>query len=125
MKILVVDDNTSFLMLFQLFAEETSQFEFIYSMSGREALEILEKEGEESVSMVVCDVRMPAMSGIEVSQIVHEIYPKIPIILITGLELEYFSKEDLLYSQKILSKDIGCEGILEEIKLIFYKNQMT
>jgi len=38
------------------------------------------------------------------------------------LELDYFSKNDLITPTKLISKDIGCEGILEEIKLFFEKN---
>ena len=62
---------------------------------------------------------MPTLSGIDLSRIVKEKYPKIPIMLITGWELSYFSEEDLMFSTKSLSKDIGCEGILKEIKVFF------
>lgn len=119
-KILIVDDNSTFLMLFQLYAENNAQFEFVYGKSGEEALNILEKE--ENFALLVSDVRMPLMSGIELSQIVKKKYPKIPIILITGWELSYFSENDLIYSTKLLSKDIGIDGIIEEIKIFLHVN---
>jgi len=121
MKILIVDDNSSFLMLFQVYARDVTHFEFIYKTSGEEALKFIEKAKGE-ISLLVTDIRMPEMSGIELSQIVNDKYPHIPIILITGLELDYFSKNDLITPTKLLSKDIGCEGILKEIKLFFEKN---
>ena len=120
MKILIVDDNSTFLMLFQLYAENIAQFEFVYGKSGEEALNILEKEG--NIVLLVSDVRMPIMSGIELSQIVNNRYPKIHIILITGWELSYFSENDLISSTKLLSKDIGIDGIIEEIKLFLRVN---
>lgn len=121
MKILIVDDNSTFLMLFQIYAKDITHLEFIYKTSGEEALESIEKANKEEISLLVTDIRMPEMSGIELSQIVNDKYPHIPIILITGLELDYFSKNDLIFSAKLLSKDIGCEGILEEIKLFCEK----
>lgn len=122
MKILIIDDNPTFLMLFQLYAENNAQFEFVYGKSGEEALNILENEKEGNIVLLVSDVRMPLMSGIELSQIVNNRYPKIPIILITGWELSYFSKNDLISSTKLLSKDIGIDGIIEEIKLFLHVN---
>ena len=122
MKILIVDDNSLFLMLFQVYAEDITHFEFIYKNSGKEALESIEKANKEEISLLVSDIRMPEMSGIELSQIVNDKYPHIPTILITGMELDYFQKNDLISSAKLLSKDIGVEGILEEIKLFFEKN---
>ena len=122
MKILIIDDNSTFLMLFQLYTENITQFEFVYAKSGEEALNILEIEKEGDIVLLVSDIRLPLMSGIELSQIVKKRFPKIPIILITGWELNYFSKNDLIPSTKLLSKDIGIDGILEEIKLFLDAN---
>ena len=119
MKVLIVDDNDSFLMLFELYTENYTQYEFLYGKSGEEALKILESEKGRDISLLVTDVRMPTLSGIELSQEVKERYPEIHIMLITGLELSYFSEEDLKSSAKLLNKDIGCEGILKEIKKFF------
>ena len=119
MKVLIVDDNDSFLMLFELYAENYTQYEFIYRRSGEEALKILESEKGKDISLIVTDVRMPTLSGIDFARIAKEKYTKIPIMLITGLELSYFLEDDLLFSSKLLNKDIGCEGILKEITMFF------
>jgi len=102
-------------MLFELYAENYTQYEFLYGKSGEEALKILESEKGKGTSLIVADVRMPTLSGIELSREVKEKYPDIPIMLITGLELSYFSEEDLKSSAKLLNKDIGCDGIIKEI----------
>ena len=119
MKVLILDDNTSFLKLFELYAENYPQLEFLYGESGEEALKVLDSEKERDISLIVTDVRMPTLSGIDLSRIVKEKYPKISIMLMTGWELSYFSEEDLMFSTKLLSKDIGCEGIIKEIQIFF------
>ena len=123
MKVLIVDDNDSFLMLFELYTENYTQYEFLYGKSGEEALKILESKKGRDISLLVSDVRMPTLSGIELSQEVKKRYPEIHIMLITGLELSYFSEEDLKSSAELLNKDIGCEGILKEIKKFFDDGQ--
>ena len=122
MKILIVDDDKSFLKLFQVYTEDNPQFAFFYGESGEEALKILDSEKGRDISLIVSDIRMPTLSGFFLSRIVKEKYPKIPIMLITGMELNYFSEKDLKFITKLLSKDIGFEGILKEIKLFFEKN---
>ena len=118
LKVLIVDDNPAFLELFELYAENYPQYDFFYGKSVKKALKILESEGNEDISLVITDVRMPTTSGIELAQIVKKKYPKISIMIITGLELSLFS-EELKSVKKQLNKDIGCEGILKEIELFF------
>ena len=122
MKVLIVDDNSSFLMLFGVYAENYPQFAFFYGESVEEALKILDSEKGRDISLIVSDIRMPTLSGFFLSRIVKEKYPKIPIMLITGMELNHFSEKELKFITKLLSKEIGIEGILEEIKLFFEKN---
>ncbi len=119
MKVLIVDDNPSFLELFELYAEDYIQFDFIYGKSVKEALKILESETNKDISLIITDVRMPNISGIDFSMIIKEKYPKTSIMIMTGLELSLFSAEELNSVTKLLNKNIGCEGILKEIELFF------
>ncbi len=49
--------------------------------NGQTGLEILEKE---NVCVVICDIKMPGIDGIEVLSRVKELYPSIIVIMITG-----------------------------------------
>ena len=122
MKVLIVDDNPIFLELFELYAEDYTQFDFVYGKSGIEAIKILESEENEDISLLITDVRMPSTSGIDLTRIVKEKYPNVSIIIITGLELSLFTEEELNSVSKLLNKSIGCDGILKEIEL-FFENQ--
>jgi two-component system response regulator AtoC len=78
--ILIADDDE---VSCQLFAEtlEAEGFQVEQATSGDAALSRL---GEESPDLLIIDVRMPGTSGLEVTRIVHEKYPSLPIIVMTA-----------------------------------------
>jgi DNA-binding NtrC family response regulator len=79
-RILIADDDE---VSCQLFAEalEAEGFHVDEVTSGGQALESL---SDESHDLLVIDVRMPGMSGLEVTRRVHEKYPALPIIVMTA-----------------------------------------
>jgi two-component system, NtrC family, response regulator AtoC len=78
--ILIADDDE---VSCQLFAEtlESEGFQVEQITSGDGALSRL---GEETPDLLIIDVRMPGTSGLEVTRIVHEKYPSLPIIVMTA-----------------------------------------
>ena len=48
---------------------------------GRSALKVLEKE---SVQVVFTDIRMPEMDGLELAKKIHERYPEVLTVILTG-----------------------------------------
>jgi two-component system response regulator AtoC len=79
-KILLIDDNESFLELF-LSLPETDRFDIVPLTSAKKAIKILNTE---PVDLVISDVQMPEMSGTELFVRVQDLYPDIPVILITA-----------------------------------------
>ena len=53
----------------------------LFAMSGQEALEILQNE---EVHVIVTDMCMPGMDGLELLKIVRETYPHIVMIVLSG-----------------------------------------
>ena len=53
----------------------------IFALSGKEALEVLEKR---QVQVIVTDMRMPEMNGLELLKIVKEKYPDIIRMVLSG-----------------------------------------
>lgn len=82
--ILIVDDNPnmSSLLVDML---EIFDYESVRAGDGVEALEKLENG---NFSLVITDMRMPNMTGLELLERVKEKYPKIPVVLISGYSLE-------------------------------------
>ena len=56
-------------------------YETLFASSGKEALEILQRE---TVHVIVADVRMPEMSGLELLNIVENEHPNIIRIVLSG-----------------------------------------
>jgi len=113
--IIIVDDNTVFLRLFRLYTEDFPELNFKYFLSAVEALEFLKNSDNENIELIASDIRMPIMSGIELSRIVKINYPHIPVMLFTGLEIDYLTNEDLQTVINVLNKDIGFEAIITQI----------
>src|SRR4030095_12243642 len=79
-RILIADDDE---VSCQLFAEtlESDGFQVDQVTAGDEAIARLHAANHD---LVIIDVRMPGISGLEVTRIVHEKYPDLPIIVMTA-----------------------------------------
>jgi len=85
-KLLVVDDEPHVLETIIDVLEdrdEDGRLEFFSASSGEEALEMLDNHHEE-IDLVLTDQRMPGMSGAQLLQIIHERYPLMGSIVISG-----------------------------------------
>jgi len=80
--ILVVDDEPGV----RLLACQTLQragYAALEAEDGAQAVEVLERYGG-VVALVVSDIRMPKLDGIELEQICRERWPALPVILMSG-----------------------------------------
>lgn len=81
-KFLVVDDEQDVVdQVKELF--EMRDYAVITATSGTKALELVKKE---KPNIIILDIRMPDISGIEVLREVKKNYPKIRVIMLTGVE---------------------------------------
>ena len=87
-KILLVDDEEGIQLLYQEEFQDEG-YEVISAFTGEEALE---KFKSEVPDLVILDIQMPGMNGIEVLRQMKMIAPQLPIILSTAYH-EY--KQDL------------------------------
>lgn len=87
--ILIVDDNPNMSNLLsemlEIFDYESEQAE-----DGLIALERLEKK---KFSLVITDMKMPNMTGMELLGEVKKKYPKMPVVLISGYSVDSMSQE--------------------------------
>ena len=111
--VLVVDDE----MLIRKLLEKVvvrDGYKVVTAANGNEALEVLEKE---KISVIITDVKMPEMTGPELLIEVKERYPAKPVLLMTGLGLE-FTKEEAIASgaDDYITKPFKNVEILQKVR---------
>jgi CheY-like chemotaxis protein len=85
--ILVVDDEPDVETLFrQQFRRDIRSGRFImeFAMSAPEALERAKTIAEPSLNLILSDINMPGMSGLEMLPMVKSARPNLPVIMITA-----------------------------------------
>lgn len=83
--ILVVDDEKDHSLIFQQFFRKQVKeniYRFSFSESGGDALEVLTKSA--SVDLVLSDINMPGMSGLELLEEISERYKNIKVIIVSA-----------------------------------------
>ncbi len=78
--ILIVDDNPNMSSLLSDILE-IFECKSVCASDGEEALKCLESQ---KFDMVITDLRMPKMHGIDLLKTVKEDYPQLPVVVITG-----------------------------------------
>ena len=87
-KILLVDDDQDLLDLYrQILAQMPSQPEILTAANGARAVAMLEAE---PFAMLICDLRMPKMDGLQVLAIVRKKYPQLRTVVLTSVLDEEF-----------------------------------
>jgi CheY-like chemotaxis protein len=109
MPILVVDDEPFFRSAVNTILRNAG-FHTIEARDGLEAYEIVRAIGA-SIELLLTDVQMPRMGGLSLINAVRELCPKMPVLLMTGSQLE-----NLPRSYAVLNKPIGREALLQAVR---------
>ncbi|MDB5279122.1 MAG: hybrid sensor histidine kinase/response regulator [Ferruginibacter sp.] len=109
-KILVADDNATLrdLVCGQL---ESLQMETTSAASGKEALEILTQV---SFDLIVTDLTMPEMNGLELAQCIRTKYPQLPVILLNPVTDEQYKEHGEILGA-VISKPVKPRLLLDAI----------
>ena len=112
--ILIVDDEQSYRQLLSLVFEEQGN-SIRTAMNGRQALELLNAE---PADVIISDVKMPDMDGIEMLRAVRETLPDVGVILMTAFASVETAREAFkLGADDFIQKPFD----VEELKLIVRK----
>jgi two-component system response regulator MprA len=82
-RLLVADDSETVLLMLQR-RLEMAGYEVRTATDGIEALEELERFGDDEPDVILLDAMMPRMSGVEVLQKLRDDGSKIPILMISA-----------------------------------------
>ena len=81
-KILIIEDEAAIRrVLVKILSEENSAYQVTQAQDG---LEGIEKIRDQDFDLVLCDIKMPKMDGVEVLQAAKKIKPETPMVMISG-----------------------------------------
>jgi two-component system, chemotaxis family, chemotaxis protein CheY len=83
-KVLIIDDEADVREVLRLHLESVN-LNVIEAENGEEAIKLM-KSGANllQVGLILCDIRMPKVNGVEAIEYLKENAPSIPIIVVTG-----------------------------------------
>jgi|GEM_PF-746109 len=111
-KILIVEDDESSYDYLQIILSDIG-FETFWSENGIEAIEVVKKR---DIDLILMDINMPELNGVEATKIIKKLNPKIPIIAQTAYAIAG-DKERFLDSgcDDYISKPIKRDLLLSKI----------
>ncbi|MEM1426407.1 MAG: diguanylate cyclase, partial [Cyanobacteria bacterium P01_H01_bin.130] len=114
--ILAVDDTPSNLHLIKRILRRQTQLSLITADGGLEALQILKQQ---SVDLILMDMMMPGMDGVETCQQIRALdtYAHIPIIFMTALDDTSSKVQGLAVAMDYLVKPFDAEEFLARVYL--------
>ncbi|MFH4966100.1 sigma-54 dependent transcriptional regulator [Gaetbulibacter sp. M235] len=81
-KILIVEDEAAIRrVLVKILSEENDTYQVEEAVDGLDGIEKIKKE---DYDLVLCDIKMPKMDGVEVLEAAKKLKPEIPIVMISG-----------------------------------------
>ncbi len=118
MRLLVVDDEEDFLRSIVM-RIELRGIEVHGVNSGKDALEYL-VANPDAIDIVLLDIKMPGMDGIETLRRIKESHPRVEVIVVTGHVSQEFARlgRDLGAFDHLV-KPIRLDTILERIEAAF------
>lgn len=99
-KILIAEDNDSNFVLMSYILKKHYQFE--RAKNGQEAVEMVDKN---QYDIVLMDIKMPIMNGLEATKAIKEKHPDLPILALTANAFD---------SDRQLAMDAGCNDFLSK-----------
>lgn len=99
-KILVAEDNDSNYVLMTYLLKK--DFEYERAKNGKEAVEMVDAN---TCDLVLMDIKMPVMDGLEATKKIKEKHPDLPIVALTANAFD---------SDRAAVEQAGCSGFLSK-----------
>ncbi len=82
--VLIVEDDPMQRQMLSTLLRRKMDYGSCVAENGQEALKLLETEIGKDIKLIIMDLDMPIMGGIETLEIVKQKYPALPVIMLTG-----------------------------------------
>ena len=119
-KILLVDDEEFFVKCLMAYINKIENLRADIAFNGEEALKLVENEVPD---VIVLDLKMPGIDGIEVLRRVKKAYPDVQVIILTAYGSEKDKNDCLrLGAFKFMEKPFKIKELVQSIQCA-YKNK--
>ncbi len=113
--LLVVEDSE---MFYRLVQRAISDVDVLWARTGTEAVDLYR---EKSPNLVLMDILLPDISGIEVIKMIKKLDQNAKIIVVSGIEQDELTKEILSAGAiEFLSKNAGINYLKKRLQSVFY-----
>ncbi len=119
-QVLIVDDEAELLLSIRAGFTHYDDFQIMTAKNGREALDIIENN---KIDLVVTDLRMPEMDGVELLAAMSESFPEIPSIVMTAFGTSAMEQRlQKVGTLNLIEKPLDIDTLEQEIEraLDFY-----
>ena len=123
-KILIIEDEAAIRrVLTKILSEENDSYKVEEAEDG---LQGIEKVKNEDYDLILCDIKMPKMDGVEVLEAVKKIKPEIPMVMISGHgDLETAINTMRLGAFDYISKPPDLNRLLNTVRNALDKKQLV
>ncbi|MCF2132583.1 response regulator, partial [Strepomyces sp. STD 3.1] len=121
-KLLVVDDEQSIVTLLQYNLQQAG-FEVLTAMDGEEGLELANSQ---ELDLIVLDLMLPKMDGIEVCKKLRQQKVMVPILMLTAKDDEFDKVLGLeLGADDYMTKPFSPREVVARVKAILRRTQFA
>jgi CheY-like chemotaxis protein len=110
--VLLVDDEPAALEYMALSLE--SRFRTLTASDGLDALQRVEADAEAEIALVVTDIRMPGMNGLELGERLAELRPDLPVLYVSGYA-ELSLQSGVEDTHRFFAKPFRPEALLDRV----------
>ena len=111
-KILVVDDDPAILRFLSQ-ALENASYSVTSCKNGKEAYEML--QSNQDFDLLLTDIVMPEMDGIELSKRTKDLCPDLKIMFITGFLASEAVNKQAIDTSQVLQKPIHLQDLVRQV----------
>ena len=123
-KILIIEDEAAIRrVLVKILSEENSTYQVTEAEDGLAGIELIKKE---DYDLVLCDIKMPKMDGVEVLEAVNKIKPETPMVMISGHgDLDTAVNTMRLGAFDYISKPPDLNRLLNTVRIALDRNELV
>lgn len=123
-KILVIEDEAAIRrVLVKILSEENDSYQVDEAEDGLIGIEKIKKE---DFDLILCDIKMPKMDGVEVLEAVKKIKPEIPMVMISGHgDLDTAVNTMRLGAFDYISKPPDLNRLLNTVRIALDRNELV